>query len=315
MEVTIDRDYLMGESNYENLELMNDTRPGKNKSDYPNTGSMNMSSDDPSDTSKQIILDVLSKEEEIISIFKKNNFEELLKFDEFNFEVLINSDYLIDIFGSGFFKIIEHMIVHGYNLEARNNKGYDLIHLSCRFGLVNIIRLLSSKGVQLEIKNTNVLQPIHLACFYGQYEIAKFLLVSGVNPEANDNYNWKPIHYACVSNNLNIIKLLKRYRIDIESLTIDNKRPIHLACSSVNTRIVKYLVDGFFDESNQFYNIRPQINLVCKDLNGKKPIDYLADKESKSKKKLFKYIKKKIEIKKRTIFRVIPLVLQDIIFI
>lgn len=112
-----------------------------------------------------------------------------------------------------------------------------------------------------------------------------------------------------------IRNILEKYHVDMESLTNDNKRPIHLACSLTRTRIVKYLVDGFFDGSNKIYDIRPKVNLNCVDLYQRKPIDYLTDEKSKSKRKLSKYIKEKMEITKRTIFRSIPVVFQNIIFI
>jgi hypothetical protein len=82
--------------------------------------------------------------------------------------------------------------------------------------------------------------------------------------------------------------------VDLEAENKKGLRPIHIACGRKNLDIVKLLVDGFI--SDKIYGTIPKVNINRKNKNGYSPLDLITDEEIK------KFINRKLDILKRTIF-------------
>ena len=62
------------------------------------------------------------------------------------------------------------------NLNFLDRDGQTPIHLACKTGNLDIVKLLVKHGASQNIKNNQGWFPIHLATYHGHYDILKFLI-------------------------------------------------------------------------------------------------------------------------------------------
>lgn len=86
-----------------------------------------------------------------------------------------------------------------------------LLHNCAQVGAVEVGRLIldSRYGIDADYEVLNTVLPIHVACRYGQLEFIKLLLEYGVNPNSGTQiYDNSPLHYACFYGNINVARHL-----------------------------------------------------------------------------------------------------------
>ena len=62
--------------------------------------------------------------------------------------------------------------------------------------MLQIVELLLQHGANVDARDKNQYTPLHFAAQYGQIEVAKLLLDYGANKDLEDQYGWTPLHIA-----------------------------------------------------------------------------------------------------------------------
>ena len=105
------------------------------------------------------------------------------------------------------------------NVNINNGQGENVLHIACRVGNLEMIKLLLSTD-KLDLmasdepaKNT----PLHIACKWGRVEIVDFLLSTGKVDTKKANACLKtPLHLACANYNKEVVKVFITYgQIDL----------------------------------------------------------------------------------------------------
>ena len=89
------------------------------------------------------------------------------------------------------------------NINETDDKGLTGLHLACRNGDFNIVKLLVENKADLKLNAQKLLTPLALSCKLGHFEIAKYLIT---------NYDKKDLKEALAyvdKNHTEIIEFLK----------------------------------------------------------------------------------------------------------
>lgn len=147
-------------------------------------------------------------------------------------------------------------------MEEYFSKTIFLLHEACLGGSVTIVQELQKRiyktnfSMMLETKNNDDVVPLHIACREGHFEVVKLLLEcrkctinikSGVKCKT-------PLHFACESGNINIVKLLLENgaQKDVQSRS-SGSYPVHVAARYGHVEVMEEFAD-FIDVEDSFRN-------------------------------------------------------------
>ena len=57
---------------------------------------------------------------------------------------------------------LEWLVNHGANINARDNNGYEPVHVAAEYGQVNVLDWLINNGAHINACQTNGHEPVHL---------------------------------------------------------------------------------------------------------------------------------------------------------
>jgi len=116
---------------------------------------------------------------------------------------------------------------------------------ACRFGHINILKLLLDNKVKTNYLNNNGQSGFMLACSYGHIEIVKLLLEK--NNKIKDDLNLKnmtALMYSCISNRIDIVKLLISNKVNLNKKDLTDFNALMHAVNKNNIEIVELLLDN-----------------------------------------------------------------------
>lgn len=148
---------------------------------------------------------------------------------------------------------------------ARGDYGDNPLHLACRHGWLDIVRLLiEDKNSDPNVRDCGKQTPLHYASRYGHEDIVRYLILKGCDATVVDGSKWTPLHSACRYGHTSIaIYFIDFVGMDCEVRSSNSCTPLHLAalyCGSSET--VKYLVS------------EKCCNVDAKDNTNRTPLDY-----------------------------------------
>src|SRR3990172_415278 len=88
---------------------------------------------------------------------------------------------------------VAFLLDHGANIEAQGNRDHTPLHIAAANGHQAIVALLLDRGAAI---GNNGRTPLHLAALNGQQATVAFLLNRGATIEARDNIGFTSLHYA-----------------------------------------------------------------------------------------------------------------------
>jgi ankyrin repeat protein len=132
--------------------------------------------------------------------------------------------------GKGHPPTVDLLLEQGANPTAKDNQGWNALHIAARFGQDNILRLLLTKQFDWAQSSDGVIALL-LAVRNGHTSTIDLLLEQGANPTAKDNHGWNAIHIAATFGQDNILRLLlaKQFNWDLEARAPDNRTALLLA--------------------------------------------------------------------------------------
>ena len=91
---------------------------------------------------------------------------------------------------------VDHFIHAEGDLAAVNAEGRHALHVSVRYGHVEIVRLLLAAGAAVDARDADSWTALHFAAEAGDTELINILLSAGASVTASDDYRYAPLHLA-----------------------------------------------------------------------------------------------------------------------
>src|SRR3990170_758099 len=110
--------------------------------------------------------------------------------------------------GEGNNLLINILLDHGADIEARDNNDFTSLHYAVSRGHQATVAFLLDHGANIEAQNNIGLTPLHYAASKGHQATVAFLLDRGANIEAQDNIESTPLHYAAAKGHQATVALL-----------------------------------------------------------------------------------------------------------
>lgn len=129
------------------------------------------------------------------------------------------------------------------NVNLFNIRNETALHIAVRENNYDIAKLLIMHGADLELKNNSGKAPIMIAFLNNDIRMMKLLLESGANPHIEDKAGYALIHYAMDAGKHDVIKLLLTHKANINQLSKNKYTPIQLAIINGEFMTVKEFWD------------------------------------------------------------------------
>jgi len=133
---------------------------------------------------------------------------------------------------------------------ATRSDGSAAIHIACECGLEKEwLEEIVQKTPNLDIARAHGITPLHIACRKGDINAVRILLKHGANPKVIDEHRIAPLHVACHAGHAAIAKLLVSVGCDPQQVAgpIDVDEPdgnaVELARRAGNFRLARLLMD------------------------------------------------------------------------
>lgn len=147
----------------------------------------------------------------------------------------------------GFSDMVRLLLENGADLQKVNQVGMRPIHLACRYGHDECLRLLLLWGGEVN-QQTDLSQngdtPLYYAVQHDRHNIVQMLLDAGANVHQRASFLYTgngPIHAAAYQEDPTVLNQLLAAGADPNMLNEDRKLPLHLAALTGNAAVVERL--------------------------------------------------------------------------
>ena len=124
-----------------------------------------------------------------------------------------------------------------------------LLTTACRFGDLEILRLLIGKGADVSAADTEGRTPLHRALLEGFEGVAQLLIDKGADVSAADNMGWTPLHWASREGFEEVARLLIDKGADVSAADNEGRTPLHWALLEGFEGVAQLLIDMGADVS------------------------------------------------------------------
>lgn len=105
------------------------------------------------------------------------------------------------------------------------------LHIACKYGHLNIVKLLARAGASLEEYDEGGRTPLYITCANGQISIIDFLLGKGVPVDTVTRTHLEtPLHEACERGNVDVVDALLAHGAAIDKVSLTQGTLLHHAC-------------------------------------------------------------------------------------
>src|SRR6266404_5529177 len=144
----------------------------------------------------------------------------------------------------GRLEIARMLLYHGANTST--DKGWYNSHRAKYFLLLNHFLV---QGIDVDAKNKYGNAPLHLTCFYGKLEVTRMLLDHGATVDMENEEGETPLHqvsrgnYRSEQTGVDIARLLLEHGADVNSKDKDQDTPLHNATCKGRLEIARKLLN------------------------------------------------------------------------
>ena len=117
---------------------------------------------------------------------------------------------LYDACGRGNLKVVQVLIKHGADVDAKRTFGWRPLHFASNNGHLEIVRLLINSGADLNVRDNDDWTPLLLASVEGHREVVRVLLEEGADPNVQC-WDGTPLDWALERNHAEVVQLLMEY--------------------------------------------------------------------------------------------------------
>ncbi|TYL41403.1 ankyrin repeat domain-containing protein [Dickeya sp. ws52] len=127
------------------------------------------------------------------------------------------NQYLWDAARTGNNAVIQEFADAGYNLNARDEKGYTAVILAAYHGYYDTVSLLLNRGADPCLQDNRGNTALMGAVFKGELKIAHLLLNATCNPDTRNNVGQTAAMYASLFQRTEILKALQEKGADMNA--------------------------------------------------------------------------------------------------
>ena len=141
-------------------------------------------------------------------------------------------------------ELIKYFIEKGYDFNSTNNKGDTCLHLACKKGFIDIVKLLlSSKSIKININSTNNENetPLYVSIVNQNISILNYLCEQKADTEIPNKYGITPLIYAVFIEDIEMIKSLCLHGVNINKTDKDGNTSLHHAVNLSSIKIIRFL--------------------------------------------------------------------------
>lgn len=146
--------------------------------------------------------------------------------------------------------IVQYLLGHGANINARDNDGITPLHLSCINDHTSTTEKLIQAKAEMEERMERVDgttdksggTPLHWACIVGSTGSIGLLLQAGAKIEARTHWCRTPLHLTARFGHVEAAKLLLSWGADLESRRDTNETSLHFAVEENQYDMVRFLI-------------------------------------------------------------------------
>ncbi|MFN6564992.1 MAG: ankyrin repeat domain-containing protein [Nostoc sp. ChiSLP01] len=136
----------------------------------------------------------------------------------------------LETIGKGYKNIVQVLVAHQANLQARDCFGRDALCLACINGNLEVVQILIQAGVNINQQDYEGDTPLLMALRNAHIELAKFLIQSGADVNAKNNEHHTPLMEAVQKQeHLELIKMLIESGADVNAVSKDGDTAMTLA--------------------------------------------------------------------------------------
>ena len=137
------------------------------------------------------------------------------------------------------------------NMEEKRQKLFSVCESGDKSALIELVKSDGVNPSAYDMVNDQGKTPLHIACRYGHIDIMRVLVeVYGCNPKAVDNTGSIPFHDACFYDQVEIVDYLihvaNKAVEPLLALDINDNTPFHKANQSGSSRVIKYILYMIF---------------------------------------------------------------------
>ena len=144
----------------------------------------------------------------------------------------------------GRLNIVNLLLTHGANLEARNNAGQSPLYFASNSGHLAIVEALVAHGADPTIGNDSGATPLYSAARYGHLKTVEFLRSKDVDIDVTNEWGWTPLHIAAHNNHLQVVQFLVENGAKINFADKYGRRPLTHASRHGYIEMVDLLLDS-----------------------------------------------------------------------
>ncbi|CAC5404193.1 unnamed protein product [Mytilus coruscus] len=119
--------------------------------------------------------------------------------------------------------------------------GDTVLHYACRFGQLELVKVLLDNGADLESANFDGKRALHEAAQYDSLGCVQYLLSYGAQVDSLKRADWTPLMLACTKSNVRIIQALLDRGADQTLKNKDGWNCFHIATREGHEDIVHFL--------------------------------------------------------------------------
>lgn len=119
--------------------------------------------------------------------------------------------------------------------------GDTVLHYACRFGQLELVKVLLDNGADLESANFDGKRALHEAAQYDSLGCVQYLLSYGAQVDSLKRADWTPLMLACTKSNVRIIQALLDRGADQTLKNKDGWNCFHIATREGHEDIVDFL--------------------------------------------------------------------------
>ncbi|BAY77232.1 ankyrin [Nostoc linckia NIES-25] len=143
----------------------------------------------------------------------------------------------------GYKNIVQVLVAHQANLQARDCFGRDALCLACINGNLEVVQILIQAGVNINQHDSEGDTPLLMALKNGHIELAKFLIESGADVNAKNNEHHTPLMEAVQKQeHLELIPMLIESGADVNAVSKDGDTAMTLADLFDHHQVIELLV-------------------------------------------------------------------------
>ena len=186
----------------------------------------------------------------ILQELKQRNYEEQWISNYIN--AVSQNDFTALHFASyrGNIETVETLIENGANINLRNSRGLNVIHMAAQGDQpASLIFFKEKFDMNIEEKDNLENMPLHWACYLGSENFLTFLITylntqNSINSQNNQGLT--PLHLAVISDKSKIIKKLLHQNADLSISDKKNRTPYNLALEKNKMAVVELLEQKYY---------------------------------------------------------------------